>query len=389
MSAKGNAGASRSRIEEEIARIEKLRKTRKNVTLFAAPVTTLVVFIYVIRDGVISAINYIQYHKKLFSFIALLLSAAVALYFAPGAHQLHIDTIEQVFLLSVWWVGLGVLSSIGLGTGLHTFVLYLGPYIAKVTLTATECNTINFDETGPNSFVCPPGEGSGVTYWEILQKVQMEALLWGIGTAIGELPPYFVARTARLSGLRLEEEEETSNSIISRLKNYVPSIVNNLGFFAILAFASIPNPLFDLAGITCGHCLVPFWKFFGATLIGKAFIKAHIQTIFVITVFHKEHLALVVSELESWIPFLRGKIMPIFDKERARLHRTGTAVNEPAGKTMLQWAWDTVLISMLAYFLISIVNSSVQEYLIRKDEEEITKLKGQFTKTSTLHHFSI
>ena len=39
------------------------------------------------------------------------------------------------------------------------------------------------------------GEGGGVTYWEILRKVQMEALLWGIGTAIGELPPYFVART--------------------------------------------------------------------------------------------------------------------------------------------------------------------------------------------------
>ncbi len=41
--------------------------------------------------------------------------------------------------------------------------------------------------------------------------------------------------------------------------------------------SQIPNPLFDLAGITCGHCLVPFWTFFGATLIGKAIIKMHIQ----------------------------------------------------------------------------------------------------------------
>lgn len=39
----------------------------------------------------------------------------------------------------------------------------------------------------------------------------------------------------------------------------------------------IPNPLFDLAGITCGHFLVPFWTFFGATLVGKAVIKMHIQ----------------------------------------------------------------------------------------------------------------
>jgi len=35
--------------------------------------------------------------------------------------------------------------------------------------------------------------------------------------------------------------------------------------------------LFDLAGITCGHFLVPFGTFFGATLIGKAVIKMHIQ----------------------------------------------------------------------------------------------------------------
>ena len=44
----------------------------------------------------------------------------------------------------------------------------------------------------------------------------------------------------------------------------------------------IPNPLFDLAGITCGHFLVPFWTFFGATLIGKAIIKMHIQVKFTI-----------------------------------------------------------------------------------------------------------
>lgn len=48
--------------------------------------------------------------------------------------------------------------------------------------------------------MCPPGGGEGVTYWEILRKVQFEAFLWGMGTAIGELPPYFVAR----AGMQLE-----------------------------------------------------------------------------------------------------------------------------------------------------------------------------------------
>ena len=46
--------------------------------------------------------------------------------------------------------------------------------------------------------------------------------------------------------------------------------VQKAGFVGILLCASIPNPLFDLAGITCGHFLVPFTTFFGATLIGES-----------------------------------------------------------------------------------------------------------------------
>jgi hypothetical protein len=49
---------------------------------------------------------------------------------------------KDVLLFVAWWVGLGVASSIGLGTGLHTFLLYLGPYIAAVTMVGYECNSI-------------------------------------------------------------------------------------------------------------------------------------------------------------------------------------------------------------------------------------------------------
>ena len=43
---------------------------------------------------------------------------------------------------AIYWILLGVASSIGLGTGLHTFILYLGPHIAKVALTATMCGNV-------------------------------------------------------------------------------------------------------------------------------------------------------------------------------------------------------------------------------------------------------
>lgn len=46
------------------------------------------------------------------------------------------------------------------------------------------------------------------------------------------------------------------------------------GFWGILLLAAYPNAAFDLCGICCGHFQMPFWEFFGATLIGKGAIKA-------------------------------------------------------------------------------------------------------------------
>jgi hypothetical protein len=56
------------------------------------------------------------------------------------------DSVRKQTVWCLYWLGLGVLSSVGLGTGLHTFLLYLGPHIATVTLAAYECGSLNFPE---------------------------------------------------------------------------------------------------------------------------------------------------------------------------------------------------------------------------------------------------
>lgn len=56
----------------------------------------------------------------------------------------YVSHAERQVLWWAYWVSLGVLSSVGLGTGLHTFLLYLGPFIASVTLAAFDCNSVNF-----------------------------------------------------------------------------------------------------------------------------------------------------------------------------------------------------------------------------------------------------
>lgn len=158
-----------------------------------------------------------------------------------------------------YWVGLGVLSSVGLGTGLHTFVLYLGPHIAAVTMAAYECGGLNFLEPPyPDQIVCPskvdPMWTAGIL--NIMSKVRVEAMLWGAGTALGELPPYFMARAARTSGQssknenfdqedlkELEALEALENGenvpLVMRIKLTMKRFVEKAGFWGILACASV------------------------------------------------------------------------------------------------------------------------------------------------------
>ena len=95
------------------------------------------------------------------------------------------------------------------GTGLHTFVLYLGPHIARYTLATNECGTIMVPTFGSDAFMCPDDadhDNSDVTLIGIMSRVQVACFLWGLGTAIGELPPYFVSRAGKLVRLVFSNE---------------------------------------------------------------------------------------------------------------------------------------------------------------------------------------
>lgn len=85
----------------------------------------------------------------------------------------------------------------------------------------------------------------------------------------------------------LELRRKGNLTLVEKIKLFIYNNMEKYGFWAILVCASIPNPLFDLAGITSGHFRIPFKTFFGATMIGKAIIKVHIQMFFIIAIFRK------------------------------------------------------------------------------------------------------
>ncbi|KAE8624743.1 hypothetical protein XENTR_v10006036 [Xenopus tropicalis] len=364
------------------------REERQSIVLWRKPLITLQYFILevliTLKDWSIRL-----WHRRMMVVSVLLLLAVLSVaYYIEGTHQQYVQYVEKKCLWCAYWVGLGILSSVGLGTGLHTFLLYLGPHIASVTIAAYECNSVNFPEPPyPDEIICPDEEGTegAISLWTIISKVRLEACMWGAGTAIGELPPYFMARAARLSGVETDDEEyaefeemlehaQTAQDFATRAKLAVQNLVQKVGFLGILACASIPNPLFDLAGITCGHFLVPFWTFFGATLIGKAIIKMHIQKLFVIITFSKhivEQMVSLIGVIPSIGPSLQKPFQEYLEAQRKKLHHKEDS-GAPQSENWLSWAFEKLVIIMVFYFILSIINSMAQSYAKRVQQRKLS-----------------
>lgn len=406
-----------SRLEREHQRhLEELVLTKH-------PFKTLKIFSLAIWQYLKQSGTYFMTHGWLFLLMTLLsVCIGAILLTVNGPHEKHVDELLHYFRFGLWWVGLGVASSIGLGSGLHTFVLYLGPHIALFTIRATQCGRVDL-KTAPydtiqlnrasswidkscSEFGSPlfpllvDSERFRTPLFSILPQVQLEAILWGIGTALGELPPYFVSRAAKLSGKRLEALEELDASHndgsgflsvwLTRLKRWTVSQSQHLNFSTILVLASVPNPLFDLAGIMCGQLSVPFWKFFTATLIGKAVIKTHIQTIFIILVCNNQLLEWFENEfilILKHIPALSYILPHVMDKLHTAREKFHHQHNMPqlsskanAWDFSFSTIWSTFVWLMLIGFFNKIITATAQSFLKDKQKEEMDELiaKGGF-----------
>ena len=127
-----------------------------------------------------------------------------------------INTAEAVVEYIIWWVGLGVFSSIGMGSGLQSGMLFLYPHIIKIFIAAQTCKTLEFESATDiwfrkpeNLFMCPsPQSGGGsevdVTYWGMWLKILPACFLQAAGTALGEIPPYLMSRQARIAAIEAE-----------------------------------------------------------------------------------------------------------------------------------------------------------------------------------------
>lgn len=312
--------------------------------------------------------------------------------------------VEYYLFDAIYWVALGVLSSVGLGTGMHSGLLFLFPHIYLTCAAAMKCGNVNFWSYpvnlfyGPRerSFVCiRPTSGNSVSFLSVVLKVIPSCVLWGTGTAMGEIPPYALSYAAAKQGRRHDELDSVSSyDVVNRMKKYTLVTIQRYGFWAILALAAWPNMAFDLCGMACGQFLLPFWTFFSATLIGKAFIKVNMQAVFFVALFSGNNVEVIVrwvgqcvsAVIPSSIPVEAWVESAVSSIERAResiaSRAMGSGVQEAGSGGSDSWLVSSLgwlAIGMVAWFAKSIVESFAVSEQEARDERLLVALEKQLS----------
>ena len=88
---------------------------------------------------------------------------------------------------ALWWLLLGILSSIGLGTGLHSGLMFLWPFVMSIIIKAETAGSSSFSATYRDPCVRAfygTADDSN-TFLNIFFLLAPSIVLWGSGTAIG------------------------------------------------------------------------------------------------------------------------------------------------------------------------------------------------------------
>ena len=118
------------------------------------------------------------------------------------------------WLVLLGYAGLGILSTIGLGTGVHTRLLFLWPMIAAEGL-------------------------SDRSFLSVMWRVLPRSIAHGIGASVGELPPYYMSQSL-VSRLDLD-----NNSMYTWTVNYV----RDYGAWMVFGFTFGPTRSLTCVGL--------------------------------------------------------------------------------------------------------------------------------------------
>jgi hypothetical protein len=310
--------------EDDIAKLrEELSQQRDNIGLLKCPLTTIRLFLECsvkfsiarAKDLLMSWITWLVVVPMIGLWFAAKHILVPDMFVPPVCGETEAGTlwwIELTMKEAAWWIMLGILSSVGFGTGLHSGLMFLFPHVMEVVTAAEGCHTTRGLVTWyqhPCKFDCSttsgPADDTTVTFLRLFGLVLFPCMMWGTGTAFGELPPYLVTKAARLAGGQDEDyekeksEAEESNDAFSKMKVMTIAFTEKYGFFGVFLLASWPNAAFDMCGMCCGYLLMPFWQFFFGVLLGKGVVKVSGQAAFFVNLFGTNGFAVLSVGLDG------------------------------------------------------------------------------------------
>ena len=151
---------------------------------------------------------------------------------------------------------------------------YGGVFVANLLSTATVFV--------PVPGLTAVGQALIIQQGDILNPV-LVGILGGTGMALGEVTAY----AAGSVGSEMVQEEHIQaprfvRPAVTKIISWIDWLMDHYGFWTLLVLSAVPNPAFELAGITAGASRMNFPRFMVAVLIGKnirglllAFLGAH------------------------------------------------------------------------------------------------------------------
>ena len=180
-----------------------------------------------------------------------------------------IYNINNYIIYAFYWMFLGILSTIGLGTGMYTGTFYLFPYLLEIKSQSKICNNLSFSMY---DLKCTNNEIDAFDNYQLLLKSTPPLYLWCLGSCLGELPPYFLAKWAKD-----DYKKYLNGTILKKIKNNA--------FISILCLAIMPNFTFDMCGMASGFLDIDIYTFTIASFIGKGLIKGTVEAYTIMFVF--------------------------------------------------------------------------------------------------------
>ncbi len=176
-------------------------------------------------------------------------------------HQ-RIRLVAAIGLLLVALLpGLVLLFYPDLTDGLEGFG-YFGVFLTNLASTATV-------------FIPVPGL-TGAAQLLIIREADRAGFPWlvgiagGAGMAVGEVTAYYTGYLgSELARGREIPGPKRFRAAIERIVRGIDWLMDRWGMATLFVLSAVPNPLFEVAGITAGSVRMPFKRFFPAVTAGK------------------------------------------------------------------------------------------------------------------------